>query len=105
MGTEAALDVIERELRRQFLGVRAEILGEFFAKAGAQGAIISVAREYEAAAYATAVPYPGELSVPAQTVIGALADHFGRDRKQVLIVRMVPTGIAAGMKGEDVVKP
>lgn len=94
-GQPASLEVIEHELQHQFSGVRAEVLGEFFAKAGAQGAIIDVAREYEAAAYATAVPYPGELSVPAQTVIGALTDHFGRDRKQVLIVPTVGTGIAA----------
>ncbi|MEM5427217.1 hypothetical protein [Cupriavidus oxalaticus] len=86
-GEAASMDIVERELRQQFSGVRAEVLGEFFAKAGAQGTIIEVAREFEAAAYALQAPFPAELSVPAQAVMGTLSDHFGRDRKRVLASR------------------
>jgi hypothetical protein len=86
-GQMAAMDIVERELHQQFSGIRAEVLGEFFAKAAAQGAVIEVAREFEAAAYAMRVLYPAELSVPAQAVLGTLSDHFGRDRKKVLAVR------------------
>jgi hypothetical protein len=86
-GQIASMDAVEREIQQQFSSVRAEVLGEFFARAGAQGAIIDAAREFEAAAYANQMPYPGVLSVPAQAVMGTLADHFGRDRKKVLAER------------------
>jgi len=84
----ATMDVVQRELQQQFSGVRAEVLGEFFAKAGAQGTIIEVAREFEAIAYSAQPPLPGELSTPAQAVMGTLSDHFGRDRKSVLTARV-----------------
>jgi hypothetical protein len=86
-GQAASMDIVQRELQQQFSGIRAEVLGEFFAKAGAQGAIVEVAREFEAATYAVQTPFPGELSVAAQAVMGTLCDHFGRDRKRVLAVR------------------
>ncbi len=86
-GRDISMDVVERELRQQFSRVRAEVLGEFFAKAGAHGATISAALEFESAAYATSPPLPGDLSTTAQAVIGTLADHFGRDRKEVLSKR------------------
>lgn len=83
----ASMDVVQRELQQQFSSVRAEVLGEFFAKAGAQSATIGAAREFESAAYSVQPPLPGELSVTAQAVMGTLSDHFVRDRKKVLAVK------------------
>lgn len=96
-GQTASMDIVERELRQQFSGIRAEVLGEFFARAGAQGAIIDVAREFEAAAYAVRSPFPGEMSVAAQAVMGTLCDHFGRDRKRVLAMRPTVANTGAGV--------
>lgn len=87
-GQPASMETVEKEIQQQFSSVRAEVLGEFFAKVGAQGAIIDVAREFEAAAYTNQPPSAAELSLPAQAVMGTLADHFGRDRKKVLAARL-----------------
>ena len=99
-GQAAGMDVVQRELQLQFSGVRAEVLGEFFAKTGGQGAGIGVARELEAAAYAMSPPFPGELSVAAQAVLGTLSDHLGRDRKKVLAMRPASERSSASLVGE-----
>lgn len=83
-GDATPLEAVQRELDAQFIEVRAEVLGEFFAKAGVQGAVFTAAKEFEAAAYSAEVPPPATLTTVAQSVLGALADHFGRDRKRVL---------------------
>lgn len=82
-GDATPLAAVQRELDAQFVEVRAEVLGEFFAKAGAQGAVFSAAKEFEAAAYSADVPAPAALTSVAQSTLGALSDHFGRDRKRV----------------------
>lgn len=112
-GRPATMEIVDRELQQQFCDIRAEVLGDFFARAGAQGAMIEAARELEAAAYSMEPPVPGDLSVPAQAVIGTLCDHLGRDRKQILGVRSrsaraenIPAGTdaerpAAGVELDD----
>lgn len=86
-GQVGTMDIVHRELHQQFSGIRADVLGEFFARIGAQGMTVSAAREFEAAAYAVRLPFPGELSPGAQSVMGTLADYFARDRKKVLAVQ------------------
>jgi hypothetical protein len=93
-GQGAAMDIVHRELQQQFSSVRAEVLGEFFAKAGAQGAIIGAARDFEAAAFSVHPPLPGDLATAGQAVMGTLADHFGRDRKKVLATRPVSSAVS-----------
>jgi hypothetical protein len=72
------------ELRRQAEEIPAEALAEFLSKSSVQGALFSIALEFEAAAFSPDVPSPTELSINAQGVLGALADFLGIDRKKVL---------------------
>lgn len=83
-GRNSQMAAIERELLHQFSGIRAEILAEYVAKAGMQGILVEIAREFESAAYSSICPFPMELSLHAQSFLGTLSDYFERDRKQVL---------------------
>lgn len=84
-GAVTSIPVLTHEFTAQFSSLKSEVLGEFFAKAGLNGTIIEVAKEFEAAAFDPSPPYPEVLSLSAKSVIGTLADYFGRDRKTVLI--------------------
>lgn len=77
------VETLERELVEQAADVKAELLAEFLSKT--HSALFDAAREFEAAAFALKVSPPSALSPFSQSVIGVLADFFGRDRKRILI--------------------
>lgn len=70
---------VQQEIEDQASQVKAEILAEFFAK-NTLG-FFDIARQLEAAAFATALPMPSTLPASCQSVIGVLADFCGVDRK------------------------
>jgi hypothetical protein len=76
---------IEHELMEQAAGVKAELLAEYFSKNATQSTLFDAARELEAAAFSIQVPLPSSMTIPAQSLLGVLADFFGLDRKRVLL--------------------
>lgn len=77
------VETLERELGEQAADIKAELLAEFLSKT--HSAIFDAARELESAAFAIQVPQPSALNSYVQSVIGVLADFFGRDRKRIII--------------------
>jgi len=76
---------IERELSEQAAVVKAEVLAEFFSMVTTQSGLFEAARELESAAFGIQVPMPSSLTATVQSLIGALADFYGMDRKRVLV--------------------
>lgn len=72
-------ETVRREIEDQASQVKAEILGEFFAKN--TSGFFDIAQQLEAAAFAPALPMPSTLPAACQGVIGVLADFCGVDRK------------------------
>ena len=78
-------ETIEKEIRDQASVVRAELLAEYFSKAGTQSALFEASRELEAAAFATQVRLPSSMTTVVQSLLGVFADFFGLDRKRILV--------------------
>ncbi|MDH1007569.1 hypothetical protein N5J43_01550 [Pseudomonas nicosulfuronedens] len=75
---------LEIEIQRQAEEVRADILAEFFSKAGVQSSLFDLAKLFESAAFASTVPVTSSLPGVAQAIIGVLSDFFEIDRKLIL---------------------
>jgi hypothetical protein len=72
-------ETVRREIEAQASQVKAEILGEFFAKS--TSGFFDIALQLEAAAFAPTLAMPSTLPAACQGVIGVLADFCGVDRK------------------------
>lgn len=76
-------ETLQRELRAQAAGVKADLLAEFFSKT-AGASLFEIALDFEAAAFSPQVTKPSTMPTTAQSVIGVLADFYGIDRKSAL---------------------
>lgn len=77
-------ETARREFSAQAVGIRADVLAEFFAKAHIQTGLFDTARELEQSAFAPSCPNAVKLSGGAQSVLGVISDFLGIDRKRVI---------------------
>lgn len=77
-------DTVQRELRAQAAGVKADLLAEFFSRNSAGAGLFEVALAFEAAAFSPQPIAPSSMHPTSQSVIGVLADFCGIDRKVAL---------------------
>lgn len=76
-------ETLQRELRTQAAGVKADLLAEFFSKTSG-ASLFEIALAFEEAAFSPVVSKPSTMHVTSQSVIGVLADFYGIDRKSAL---------------------
>ena len=77
-------DVLKQEIARQYSSFPAENLADFFGRNDVFRELFDMAREFEAAACTNPLPLPGMLPSRLKSVLGALADFHGIDRKGIL---------------------
>lgn len=75
---------LRNEINSQFNAVPAEILSDFFSKLPNIKYLVENAKLFESLAYSKQAPYPSNLPVELQSIIGLLSDFLHIQRKEIL---------------------
>jgi hypothetical protein len=79
----AIIPGIRERFNRDLDALPTKVLAEYFAKAGVAQELFTVAKDLEAAAYATVFVPPDGLTVSAKGIMGVAFDFWGLDRKKL----------------------
>jgi hypothetical protein len=83
-GGRAAATRIRQELFSELGSLQTDILAEYFGRSAAPQSLFSIAREFEAAAYARQFIAPALLGPEALGLLGVLADYWAIERTRLL---------------------